>query len=286
MRLRTAVLAGALAVGGGIFAFAAPANAAPATQCTGDLGAVTVSGNLSVPADQTCTLTGTTVTGTATVGKNANLLVITGTIKGNVTVGEGGYFDATATSTLGRNLYLVDASGTRFDTTKIGGSVRSSDNDKGFAGFIFADSSEITGNVDQFATGELLLERSTVKGSVRGIDNHYTQLYRTSVGRDVTAIGNAESAVVCESAVAGDGLFYGNEGTIQLGAGPIFGCAGQNEWDDLSVSNNDAAITVTNNVVHGDLCGYRNTPAPTGGSNTVEGRTSGQFVNLRPTPAV
>ncbi|MBM7786456.1 hypothetical protein [Tenggerimyces flavus] len=284
MRLRTAVLAGALAVGGGLFAFAAPASAAPVTQCTGDLGAVTVSGNLSVPADQTCTLNGTIVNGTATIGKNANLLVLAGTIKRNVTVNAGGYFDTTG-STLGQNVYLIDAAGTRLDTTKVAGSVRSSDNNKGFAGFIFGDSAEVSGNVEQFATGELLLERSTVSGSVRGIDNTYTQLYRTTVGRNLDAFGNVESVVVCESKVNGDGAFFNNTGVVQLGVGEIFSCTGQNEWgDDVSVSSNDAALTVTNNLIHGDLCGYRNTPAPTGSENVVEGRKSGQFVNLQPTP--
>lgn len=280
MRLRTAVVAGALALGGVTLAVG-PANAASTTLCTGELGAVTVTGHISVPAGQTCTLTGTNVTGNATVGTNASLFVLTGTIKGRVNLGKGSYLDAT--SLTAGSVEALSSLGMRLGQSRIAGSVRSSGST--FDGSIFTDGTTIGGRVESTAPGEVLLESSSVALSVTGLRTRYTHLLRTPVGGDVTVIGNSEGSVVCESKVEGDGTFLDNGGVVQLGVGEVFSCAGQNEWgDDLKVSYNTAALTVTNNLVHGDLCGYRNNPAPTGSENVVEGSTSGQFANLQPTP--
>lgn len=287
MKLRTAVLAGAIALGTGTFAFAVPANAATTTtSCTGELGAVTVSGNLAVPAGQTCTLTGTTVTGSASLAQGANLFVLTGTVRESVNVGKGAYLDATSLS-VGSGINAVDALGLRLGSSDVAGTVRTTNTGTAFDGSVFADATTIGGRVDARVPGEVLLEQSSVGGSVRGIGTRYTHLFRTPVGDDLTVTGNPEGSVVCESKIEGDANFVGNSGLIQLGVGDVFSCAGQNEWgDDVNVNLNTATITVNNNLIHGDLGGYRNTPAPTGGGNTVEGRTCGQFVNLQPTPVV
>src|SRR5690606_15784208 len=88
MKLRRALAATTLLASGGAIALAAPANADLVTRCVGEGGAVTVPGDLVVPAGKTCWLDGTTVEGNVRVQAGADLIVTGGTLKGSVVVDE------------------------------------------------------------------------------------------------------------------------------------------------------------------------------------------------------
>jgi hypothetical protein len=84
--------------------------AAGDTSCTGALGAVTVNGNLNVPAGASCTLTGTHVTGNVTVKQGpgdypalVNLTTTGATIDGNVQVQRGGTSSLESSTVVGGN---------------------------------------------------------------------------------------------------------------------------------------------------------------------------------------
>ncbi|MGA7873876.1 MAG: hypothetical protein WCA22_23550 [Candidatus Binatus sp.] len=86
---------------------ATAANAAPVTSCTGSfgkvtMGAVTVDGNVDVPAGAACTLAGTTVTGNVTV--EGGLIAGTVHIRGNLTADHAKYLGLYGDSTVGGNV--------------------------------------------------------------------------------------------------------------------------------------------------------------------------------------
>lgn len=82
MKNRLVALAATLALAGSALS-TAPANAGDRT-CRGTLGAITVSGNLVVPAGATCTLKGTKVKGNVEVKRNGYLLANNIRVDGNV----------------------------------------------------------------------------------------------------------------------------------------------------------------------------------------------------------
>jgi hypothetical protein len=264
----------------GALAVAAPANAETVVPCGGGKGAETVSGSLSIAAGETCVLDGTAVTGNVYAGNGSSVFLLGSTVSGNIRVGAGAYLDATGGGING-TVTAQTAVGVRLAGVHVGGSVKSYSSSATNTGFVFTDGATIDGALDVVAPGEVLLERSNVGASVRGIGSQYTHLFMSTVGGNVTVKDNPGGAVACGSMIDGDGTFSGNSGTVQLGAGSVFNCSATNNWgDDLVVSYNTANLTVTNNVVVDDLGGVCNAPAPTGSNNQVGGTKSGQFRNL------
>ncbi|RZQ59693.1 hypothetical protein [Amycolatopsis suaedae] len=266
----------------GMLALTAPASAGLTTYCEGSAGAVTVPGDLVVAAGKSCTLDGTKVTGGVTVQAGANLVITGGEFSGGVTVGADGFFDAQNTKIAG-DVVLNDAYGSFLSGAPIGGSVKVSP----AAGservtYTFVQGVNVKGGVSS-TTGEFYAENSTVDQSVTGTGVKYLDLSGVVVGKDLTVSGAAQGSVFCAGEVYGNASFTGNAGTLQLGAdGPVLGCTQASYWGgNLTVSDNNADVRVSNNIVRGNLAGTGNSPAPTGENNRVRGTVSGQFENLQ-----
>jgi hypothetical protein len=282
MRLRSAIAATSLVAAGGI-AFAAPASAELVTRCVGEGGAVTVPGDLVVPAGKACWLSGTTVEGNVRVMEGADLAVDGATFKGTVTVLENGYVDTTD-STIAKNVNTKNAFGSFFYSSDLGAAVTArADADSELDGFVYAVDSMVTGKLDAQVPGEVVIDGSQVGGAVTGQGTRYTDVYNSTLSGKLTVSGNAEGGVFCESEVYGDASYTGNSETVQIGAdGPLAPCTGASFFGhNLDVSGNTANVVVSNNIVAGNLSGEGNDPAPTGENNRVRGTLGGQFVDLQ-----
>ncbi|GAA5032903.1 hypothetical protein [Actinopolymorpha pittospori] len=282
MRLRSAIAATSLVAAGGI-AFAAPASAELVTRCVGEGGAVTVPGDLVVPAGKACWLNGTTVEGNVRVQEGADLVVDGATFKGTITVLQNGYVDTTD-STIAKNVSTKDAFGSFFYSSDLGAAVTArADAGSEFDGFVYAVDSKVTGKLDAQVPGEVVIDGSQVGGNVTGQGTRYTDVYNSTLSGKLLVSGNAEGGVFCESEVYGDASYAGNSETVQIGAnGPLAPCTGASFFgSNLDVSGNTANVVVSNNIIAGNLSGEGNDPAPTGENNRVRGTLGGQFVDLQ-----
>ncbi|MGW0230471.1 hypothetical protein ACWDWO_19330 [Actinopolymorpha singaporensis] len=282
MKLRSAIAATSLVAAGGI-AFAMPANADLVTRCVGEGGAVTVPGDLVVPAGKACWLNGTTVEGNVRVAAGADLIVDGATFKGSVTVAENAYVDTTDT-TIAQNVSTNNAFGSYFYGSNLGGAVNAkADEGSEYDGFVYTVDSKVTGRVNASVPGEVVVDGSQVGGALTGQGTRYLDVYNSTIDGKLTVADNEEGSVFCESEVYGDAGYTGNSGTLQLGAdGPLAPCSGTSYWGgNVDVSNNAGTIVVSNNIVRGNLSGTGNDPAPTGENNRVRGSVSGQFENLQ-----
>jgi hypothetical protein len=102
MKARTVLALASLAGVALAGAVTTTASADLVTRCVGTGGAVTVPGDLVVPAGKSCVLEGTTVEGKVTVQAGADLVVTDGVFKGVVVVAEDGYLDAYNTTEAGK----------------------------------------------------------------------------------------------------------------------------------------------------------------------------------------
>ncbi|MFD2080607.1 hypothetical protein SAMN05421678_107141 [Actinopolymorpha cephalotaxi] len=282
MKLRSAIAATSLVAAGGI-AFAMPANADLVTSCVGEGGAVTVPGDLVVPAGKACWLNGTTVEGNVRVAAGADLIVDGATFKGTVAVAKDGYIDTTDT-TIAKNVSASNAFGSYFYGSNVGGAVNANaDQGAEQDGFVYAVDSKVTGRVNAAVPGEVVIDGTQVGGALTGQGTRYLDVYNSTIGGKLTVAGNKEGSVFCESEVYGDASYTGNSDTLQLGGdGPLAPCSGTSYWGgNVDVSNNTATVVVSNNIVRGNLSGTGNDPAPTGENNRVRGTVSGQFENLQ-----
>ena len=282
MKLRSAIAATSLVAAGGI-AFAMPANADLVTSCVGEGGAVTVPGDLVVPAGKACWLNGTTVEGNVRVAAGADLIVDGATFKGTVAVAKDGYIDTTDT-TITKNVTANNAFGSYFYGSNVGGAVNAqADEGSEQDGFVYAVDSKVTGRVNAAVPGEVVIDGSQVGGALTGQGTRYLDVYNSTIGGKLMVAGNEEGSVFCESEVYGDASYTGNSDTLQLGGdGPLAPCSGTSYWGgNVDVSNNTATVVVSNNIVRGNLSGTGNDPAPTGENNRVRGTVSGQFENLQ-----
>jgi hypothetical protein len=275
----------AAASGLGLVAFAAPASAGLTTHCVGDAGAVTVPGDLLVPAGKSCVLTGTKVTGEVTVEAGANLVVTGGDFAKNVRVGDDGFFDALNTTVRG-GVVLADAYGTFLAGGLVHGSLQvTAPAHPERVTYAFASGAHVKGDVTATA-GEIFAENSLLDKKVTGAGVSYVDLDGVVVGGDLSVSGAALGSVFCGGEVYGDAGYTTNAGTVQIGAdGPVTVCTEASYWGgDLTVSGNTADVRVGNNIVRGNLAGVDNAPAPTGEGNRVRGTVSGQFTQLAASP--
>jgi hypothetical protein len=267
------------------FVLAAPTAAADlVTSCVGTAGAVTVPGDLRVPADKSCVLDGTTVTGNVTVAPGANLVITGGDFQGNVQVRDDAYFDALGTSIAG-NVNLTDAYGVFLADLDTDGAVRvNAKNHPERPAYAYLSNVNV-GTAVNANSGEVFAENSSVAGSVTGTDVSYLDLVNVVVDRNVAVTNSELGSVFCGGEVYGDASYTGNAGPLQIGAdGPVVECTQASYWGgNVTVSDNTGGVTVGNNIIRGNLAGTGNTPAPTGSENRVRGEISGQFAELSPT---
>lgn len=283
MRLKS-VLAAASVTGVALAGFVmSPASGALTTSCVGTAGAVTVPGDLVVPAGKSCTLEGTTVEGKVTVRAGADLVISDGTLKGAVVVAEDGYFDAYRTAVAG-NVTTTGAYGIYLDEADVAGSYN------GKAGqevvpFVYVGDSNVTKNLT-VAAGETLVDGSTVGGNVTGDGGSYVDVVNSTLGKALTVSNQTDGTLVCGSEVDGAASFTGNAG-VQLGTGSALStCDDVNYFGgDVTASNNTVGTSVSGNIVRGNLAGEGNDPAPTGADNRVRGEATGQFAELAPAAA-
>ena len=282
MNVKTSI--GAFAAAGLTLAtvVALPASADLVTRCVGTGGKVTVPGDLVVPKGQSCSLQGTTVQGRVRVLAGADLVAVDATFKGAVSVAPDGYLDTTTTSIAGP-VTSRGGYGVYLDRSTLSGDYRgrASGDTQPFAYFI---DSAVGGKVD-VRTGQLLLDTAKVGGAVQGRGTVYVDVINSTLAGALTVTGNAEGSVICASEVDGKADFSGNTG-VQVGGGDLLSqCNDVNYFGgDLTVSNNKGGVTVTDNIIRGNLAGTGNDPAPTGSGNRVRGTSTGQFADLPVTP--
>lgn len=271
MKKATSVVLGAmLLVGFGL----GPAQAALTTRCVGEAGAVTVPGDLVVPAGKACSLDGTTVQGNVRIAAGADLVASGLTVTGNVTVQADGYLDLTDSSVAGnvnnRGAYGIYLDGT--SSNAYSGNAANSETflmsyESTFAGRIVADG------------GSFLLESSTVDRLVTVTDAYYADVLDSVVGGALTVSGNEYGAMVCGSEVDGHAAFADNDYGVQLGVGGALGVCeqGTSVWGgDVTVSGTGGTAQVSDNIIRGNLGGTGNS-AVTASDNRVRGELQGQF---------
>lgn len=260
---------------------ATPAPQDLVTHCVGQGGAVTVPGDLLVPAGQTCSLTGTVVAGDVLVEPGANLLVQDGTFEAGVTVAADGYLDAVDTS-FGGAVTNDSAYGAYLVSSVVSGAYRATGAAEG-GPFLVAEDVAFEGLV-RTTGGSLDLLSSTVSGDVRGDNGEFTDVHDTVITGDLRVRGNLHGSQVCASEVDGLGQIINNGGPVQIGGdGQLGTCAGPGYWGGtLQVAKNTGGVEVNDNIVRADLVGNGNDPAPLGADNRVRGAHRGQFADLQP----
>ncbi|MFC7619771.1 hypothetical protein [Microlunatus sp. GCM10028923] len=255
------------------------------TRCIGTGGAVTVPGDLVVPAGKSCVLEGTTVEGKVTVQAGADLVVTDGVFKGVVVVAEDGYLDAYNTTVAGKVTSRGGYGATFAASTLSAGYAGLAPADETIVPFAYFEDSKITKNV-QSASGELYVGGSSVAGSVSGTGTAYADVIDSTLTGGLTVTGNVDGSVVCGTEIDGAAAFDGN-GTVQVGGGGLIDdCSDVNYFGgNVTIANNNGGVSVIGNIIRGNLGGEGNDPAPVGADNRVRGALSGQFVDLQPPAA-
>jgi len=277
MKARAGLLLGALVATAAAIAPAIPANAALTTSCVGEAGAVTVPGDLVVPAGKSCVLDGTTVEGKVTVRSGADLVVTNGTFKTTVVVQANGYLDLTDTTVVGKitsqggyGTYTSGSSFAAYNETGAGD----------LTPFLYAEGATIGGNVTAKA-GEVYVSGSTAK-NITTTDSSYTDVLNSTLTGNLSVTNAAFGSQVCASEFDGNGIFEGNAG-VQLGSGALFGeCVGGSNYfgKNVTINNSSVGVEVNGNIIRGNLAGEGNDPAPIGTDNRVRGEQTGQFADL------
>ncbi len=281
--MKISTIFGTVVVAGvALAATAIPASADLVTRCIGTGGAVTVPGDLVVPAGESCTLTGTTVQGKVRVNAGADLVVTDATFNGAVNVAPDAYFDATTSAVSGT--VMNRGFGVYLDRSTIGEHVRGRAAADA-SSFTYLYNSSVEGQVDA-RSGELLVDSSQVMGAVRGLGTVFVDIQNSTLANSLVVTDNSEGTTVCASEVDRDAQFTGNAG-VQIGDGDLLSnCTdGVNYFGgNVEISDNSVGVSVTNNIIRGGLSGTGNDPAPMGENNRVRGASTGQFVDLEAAP--
>lgn len=281
--MRTRSIIATAALGLGLVGVAAPGSqAAFTTRCVGEGGAVTVPGDLVVPAGQSCVLDGTRVEGNVRVQADADLLVTNGKIAGNVVVAKNAYFDATRTKIDGA-VNARESFGNLLTASTVQGAVTTVNQEDDF-GFVIATDSTLGSRI-RATGGAIDLSSSTVAAQVQGLGAEYTDLEDTVVEGAVRVDNNPLGSAVCDSEVYGNALFTGNKVGVQLGGtqtdGGLRNCSSANYFGgNVTVNDTSDGVWVVGNIVRGNLAGTGNDPAPVGKDNRVRGNLRGQFADL------
>lgn len=270
-------------VSAGLIVVSAPSQAQFVTRCVGEGGAVTVPGDLVVPAGEACTLVGTTVEGNVRVRPGADLILSEATIGGNIVLRDDAFLDATDSSIAG-NVTNRGGFGTFLEGTDLGAYTATAAAEETQSPFLYADDAAFGDRIDATG-GSVLLESSTVAASLLGEGIEFTDLLDTVVEGDLEVVDNEFGALVCSSDIDGDARYADNQFGVQLGGtGQLDTCDGlANYWGgDVSIDDTTGGVEVNGNIVRGDLGGEGNDPAPVGADNRVRGTLTGQFADLQP----
>lgn len=243
-----------LVVAGGVVAV--PAYAADLS-CAGDLGDVTVEGNLTVASGAECALGGATVTG-------------------DIIVDPDGWLDATSV-TVGGDVIATDAYGVSLDGTTVTGDISAYSADTR-VGFLYINDLEVGGDV---AAGGVDVEvtDSSIAGSFNTLEANYADLVRTSVGGDVAIDGSAWGVTVAGAIVTGSVTVSGSGRDVLLGANAD-GTAdsfGNTIGGGLTLSGNTANLRVAGTTVLGAITLTGNTPNASFGAGNSAGSVTGDY---------
>jgi hypothetical protein len=247
-----------LVVAGG--AIAVPAYAADLS-CSGDLGDVTVDGNLTVAGGVDCILGGATVTG-------------------DIIVDPDGWLDATSI-TVGGDVVATDPYGVSLDGTSVAGdiSVYSIEN----AGFLYINDLAVGGSV---AAGGLDVEivDATIGGSILTQEASYVDLVRTSVVGDVDIQDSDFGVTVSGAIVQGSVSVSGSSRDVLIGATADGGADafGNKIGGDLTLTDNTANLRVAGTTVYGAVTLSGNDPVAAFGAGNAAGSVTGDFTGDAP----
>ncbi len=284
---RTAGVLAVAALGATSLALAAPANADLVTYCVGEGGAVTVPGDLVVPAGESCTLTGTTVEGNTTVESGADLVVTDASLNGSLDVADDAYFDSTTSSVSGA-VEMSGAYGAFLDGSQVDRRIRSTKGEASVAGFVYSFDSQLGGALVT-RRGEVYLETTELSGRLDSRNSTFTDSYESFIDGTVRVQNNSLGSVFCATVVQGSGDFLRNGDVVQLGSnGPFTQCEQPSYWGaTLTASGNTGGVFVDNNIVNGDLVFDANDPvAQLGPNNNVRGDIVGDYEDWTPAAAM
>lgn len=284
MRKRTSIATAGLLTIAMIGLTAPSSSAAFTTRCVGEGGAVTIPGDLVVPAGEACVLAGTTIQGDVRVNAGADLVVVDGTIEGGVTVRQDAYFDASTTS-VGGAVKARNSFGNLLTGSSVQGAVTTTSSSGDFGFLVVTDSA--LGDRVRATGGALDLVSSTAAAQVQGLEAEFTDVVDSVVEGDLRVAANELGSVVCDSEVYGAATFTDNTTGVQLGGTRadqgLGDCEGANYFGaDVTVDRTQGGVVVVDNIVRGDLAGTGNSPAPVGEGNRVRGELRGQFRDLQP----
>ncbi|HEU5471071.1 MAG TPA: hypothetical protein VFV67_10490 [Actinophytocola sp.] len=253
---------------------AAPTSSADlVTHCVGTGGAVTVPGDLLVPAGESCTLDGTTVTGNVRVSAGSNLIVSGGTFQRDVQVALDGYLDVTDTTVTGQIMVAAGGFGAFLRGSETGGITLAPQGGTTVQGFLFVDDTTINGNVTS-GVGEFSLTGAQITGNLSTDGAYYTDLVDSFLDGTLSVRNNATGSVVCGSAVQGAATFGTNQGGIQLGPnGNLDSCGSGGFFGrDVTISGTTGRTVVDDNIINGRLVLEANDPvAEVAGNNRIRG---------------
>ncbi len=239
-----------------------PAAQAADTECVTDLGGQAVTGNLVVPAGQTCVLGGATV-------------------DGSVVVEEDGWLDATSATITG-DVIATDAYGVLIDGTSVGGDI-SAYSAGTRVGFLYLLDLRVGGSV---AAGGIDVEisGSQIAGGVQTQAATYVDLLRTSVTGDVSLADSDYGVSLGGAVVGGSVSVTGSSRDVLIGA-TTDGAAdtwGNTVGGDLVLSGNTANLRVAGTTVLGAIRLAGNDPVAAFGPGTVAGQVDGDYTGEAP----
>ncbi|WP_374999942.1 hypothetical protein [Aeromicrobium sp. CTD01-1L150] len=268
------------------FTFAPAAHAADdLTYCSGAIEDETIPGDLEVRAGDSCELTDVTIEGELLAGEESRVLARSSTFKNGMTVESGSQVQGNRAFVSGGEL------------TGRGGMIALHESSEVWASFVSEqpDGDELTvyelsksqhmGGI-RIDRGSVHLFDSNVSGNVTAADGGQVTVDGSKVVKDFTVADMTWGAVICDSEVYGDVRVEGSEGgDVQLGGFSEWNSCGEstNHFDkDVTISNNNAPITVYHNIIVGTLSGDGNEYEPEGSLNLVRGGQEGQFADLEP----
>lgn len=241
-----------LVVAGG--AIAVPAYAADLS-CAGDLGDVTVDGNLTVAGGVDCVLGGATVTGDIIVEPN-------------------GWLDATSV-TVGGDVVATDAYGVSLDGTSVAGDISAYTLEP--SGFLYINDLHVGGDV---AAGGLDVEitDARIDGSLTTQEASYVDLVRTSVVGDVEIGGSDYGVSVSGAIVQGSVTVSGSSRDVLIGATDEGApdAFGNKIGGSLNLTDNTANLRVAGTTVYGAINLAGNTPVAAFGAGNAAGSVTGE----------
>lgn len=267
----------------GLPAAASADTTAQATECVGELGAIRVDGDVTVPRGAECDLNGTVVNGSVSVARNASLFTNGADIggsggDGNLSVARAGYAELFRTSVDG-NVQLRGAETLIGTSTTFDGDIWSRR-----TGFVDLVDSSVDGNVDVRRFTGLFVEFANIDGRIIGRDVAYADVFDSSVDGRMNVQDADDGAFLCTTTVERNARFkevgliaqVGGDGTVGSG------CGGSLIEGTLRITDTpaDTEFIVTNNLIEGNLVCRFNDARPVGSGNFVEGQRRGQCQNM------